>query len=102
MLESHGIESNGLAPGDLKVGKYVSLRNEAYIKGKDNEHIYPPNEYGWNAAEHELPFSLQKFTECMLRNEENRLLQPKTKSNLISIVIPIALATILYYSVRNK
>lgn len=31
-LSSEGIKSNGLAIGDLKLGRYVSLRNEAFIK----------------------------------------------------------------------
>lgn len=101
ILESHNIESNGLAAGDLKIGKYISLRNEAFIKGKSSEHIYPPNQHGWNAAEHEIPFSIEKLTQYILNQEQENISFIKTKKNLISIVIPIALA-ILYYSVKRK
>jgi hypothetical protein len=41
-----------LALGDYKIGKYVSLRNEAFVIGKKGEYIYPPNEFGWNASNH--------------------------------------------------
>jgi hypothetical protein len=49
---------NGLADGDLRIGKYVSLRNEAFVLSEKGEHIYPPNNAGWNGAEHEIPLSL--------------------------------------------
>ena len=44
---------NGAAEGDLWIGEYASLRNEAYWKGKE----YPPNDKGWNAAKQRMPFS---------------------------------------------
>lgn len=61
ILDSYDIESNGLADGDFKLGKYISLRNEAYIKNEKGEGIYPPNESGWNPLRHELPITLEKF-----------------------------------------
>ena len=61
ILDSYDIESNGLADGDFKLGKYISLRNEPYIKNEKGEGIYPPNESGWNPLSHELPITLEKF-----------------------------------------
>eukprot|EP00727_Mastigamoeba_balamuthi_P011729 m51a1_g7179 putative C-tail anchored protein (249) ;mRNA; r:81358-82383 len=58
-----GIRPNGCADGDLPVGKYVSLRNEAYtsvpaktLSGEAcMELAYPANSKGWNAAGHRVP-----------------------------------------------
>jgi hypothetical protein len=64
VLSENNIKPNGLAKGDKKLGKYVSIRNEAYIKiygPKGDEDVYPPDNYGWNAANHNLPFNLKKF-----------------------------------------
>lgn len=48
---------DGFADGDLWLGKYVSLRNEAYCKNKEDEYVYPPNEKGWNSSKQKLPFN---------------------------------------------
>ena len=48
---------NGCAYGDLWIGKYASLRNEAYCKGKNGGLVYPPNEKGWNSTKQKMPFS---------------------------------------------
>lgn len=60
-IENHG----GTAIGDVALGRYASLRNEAFVLRREqtNQHrrngamtfIYPPNEAGWNAAGHPLP-----------------------------------------------
>ena len=42
--------------GDLWLGNFSSLRNEAYIYINGNP-TYPPNSYGWNAAKQKMPFS---------------------------------------------
>jgi len=47
-LNSYKIESNGLAEGDYRLGKYISFRNEAFIHNSNGESIYPPNSAGWN------------------------------------------------------
>lgn len=47
---------NNCADGDLWIGKYCSLRNEAFTLYK-GEYVYPPNETGWNAANQKCPFS---------------------------------------------
>ena len=69
-LEKNEIISNGVAKGDLILGKYVSFRNEAYVSNPNysildstsgSEFIYPPDKQGWNAAEHKLPFSIRRF-----------------------------------------
>jgi hypothetical protein len=58
-LTKNGITSNGLAEGDLKLGKYVSLRNECFTYDWRKGHgIYPPDSFGWNAAKHEIPFKI--------------------------------------------
>ena len=48
---------NGAANGDLWIGKYSSLRNEAYYKSKRGGYIYPPNDKGWNSLKQKKPFS---------------------------------------------
>lgn len=48
---------NGAADGDLWIGKYASLRNEAYCKGVNGGYVYPPNDRGWNSAKQKMPFS---------------------------------------------
>ena len=47
---------NGVAEGDLWLGKYTSLRNEAYCKNNEDEYVYPPNENGWNSSGNKMPF----------------------------------------------
>lgn len=61
-IDNHG----GIADGDLALGKYASLRNEAFVITGEERHgstalpifSYPPNDYGWNAAGHELPMRI--------------------------------------------
>lgn len=58
-LAERGVRSRGCAEGDFPLPncEYASLRNEAFVsveKGKDP--IYPPNDKGWNAANHPCPF----------------------------------------------
>ena len=48
---------NGVAAGDLWLGKYVSLRNEAYWKNVEDDYIYPPDEKGWNSIKQKKPFN---------------------------------------------
>jgi hypothetical protein len=62
ILSINNIRSNGLANGDKKLGKYTSLRNEAYVRLK-NELVYPPDNFGWNAARQSFPFNYEKFRE---------------------------------------
>ena len=70
MLSSYGIKSNGLAEGDLKIGKYVSLRNEAFVMSENGNYIYPPNDVGWNSLSHELPINLQKLMKLIEGNQK--------------------------------
>lgn len=61
-LKDNKIRSSGLAKGDLPLGNYLSLRNEAYVKiGK--AYYYPPDSYGFNAAQHEIPFNIDKIKD---------------------------------------
>ncbi len=63
ILLDNGIETNdGCADGDLPIGTYSSLRNEAFVpcahlrpqtRDIDERFIYPPNDAGWNAAGHD-------------------------------------------------
>jgi hypothetical protein len=48
---------NGVADGDLWLGKYVSIRNESYYKDENGEYIYPPDDKGWNSSKHKMPFN---------------------------------------------
>jgi hypothetical protein len=77
-LSAAKIQSRGIAIGDLQLGRYASICNEAFIlktaemiiredqwEGYDRrleeinpnakQHIYPPNEAGYNAGNHEEP-----------------------------------------------
>ncbi len=56
-LSNHNIKTNGLADGDYPINKYVSIRNEAYVK-VGTELVYPPNNHGYNAANHKCPIKL--------------------------------------------
>lgn len=74
ILSENGIETNdGCAKGDLPIGKYSSLRNEAFVPCShlrpdaydlDEKFIYPPNDAGWNAAGHD-PTSLRESGLCV-------------------------------------
>ena len=61
ILKSYGVQSNGLANGDYPLGKYVSFRNEAFVKNANGDSIYPPNNVGWNPRKHHIPINLEKF-----------------------------------------
>eukprot|EP00455_Lapot_gusevi_P043967 TRINITY_DN5432_c0_g2_i5.p1 TRINITY_DN5432_c0_g2~~TRINITY_DN5432_c0_g2_i5.p1 ORF type:complete len:251 (+),score=22.46 TRINITY_DN5432_c0_g2_i5:69-821(+) len=64
-----GIESNGVADGDLALPgcRYASLRNEAFVKVPTErgtlEFQYPPNSSGWNGANHPNP--LERTIACL-------------------------------------
>jgi hypothetical protein len=68
-IDSHG----GAADGDLPLGKYASLRNEAFVAARVEMHgsaalpifIYPPNMSGWNAARHTVPLRIPFYRRCM-------------------------------------
>ncbi len=66
----HGVEARGCADGDLALPncKYLSLRNEAFVK-VNGELCYPPNNVGWNAARHACPFWELLF---FLKQAQNR------------------------------
>lgn len=69
-FQKAGVESHGLADGDLKLGRYASLRNEAFIP-VDGLHVYPPNNAGWNAAGHACPLQLPRIQ--LMRNSLRQL-----------------------------
>ena len=48
---------NRCAYGDLWLGEYASLRNEAFCKGENEGYIYPPNNRGWNSLKQKMPFN---------------------------------------------
>lgn len=57
-LESAGVRSRGIADGDFPLGKYASIRNEAFVPDGKKDMVYPPNEAGWNGAGHMCPLPL--------------------------------------------
>eukprot|EP00440_Ansanella_granifera_P008362 gb/GFBE01009059.1/.p1 GENE.gb/GFBE01009059.1/~~gb/GFBE01009059.1/.p1 ORF type:complete len:275 (+),score=47.37 gb/GFBE01009059.1/:1-825(+) len=68
-LAAAGVRSRGCADGDLPLGHYASLRNEAFVLASladpfqaPQYFIYPPNESGWNAAGHSCPLKLSLST----------------------------------------
>lgn len=64
ILSENNIRSAGCANGDLPLGKYVSLRNEAFFIDK-----VPPNEKGWNCAGHALPFDIEDLKRIFSQHE---------------------------------
>ena len=65
MLASNKIKENGVAPGDLALGKYVSLRNEAFVKNETGSYIYPPNNKGWNPLNQKIPIHINNFKKAL-------------------------------------
>lgn len=72
-LRANGVRSRGCAEGDLPLGHYASLRNEAFVQrptrclmhtasGKEWREVpslvYPPNDSGWNAADQPCPVNI--------------------------------------------
>ena len=71
-LEVHQVRTAGCAEGDYALGKYVSIRDEAFTlqqiqKPSDGRivqmHLMPLNESGWNAAGHALPTQLPQLQQ---------------------------------------
>ena len=52
--------SNGIFSGDLALGDYFSLRNEAFIS-HENIDILPSDRPWWNAKNHHLHFWIKDF-----------------------------------------
>jgi len=57
-LAAAGVRSRGVADGDFPLGKYASIRNEAFVLDASKNFVYPPNIDGWNAAAHHCPLQL--------------------------------------------
>jgi len=65
-----GLQSAGVADGDMALPgcEFASLRNEAFVPVPNPQHrednripptmlVYPPNDWGWNGAQHENPLA---------------------------------------------
>jgi hypothetical protein len=62
LLRDNNIRERGCAKGDLPLGRFVSLRNEAFVQCPVKDvGIYPPDECGWNVLGHTLPFDIGRF-----------------------------------------
>ena len=93
ILEANKIIPNGCAEGDFKLGKYSSLRNEAFIPHSTEDcYIYPPDESGWNAANHKLPFDLFKIRDILNGNEIRR----KHTSSFVSKILKISVIILIW------
>ena len=92
---------NGVASGDLWLGKYTSLRNESYCKNgeDDDEYIYPPDEKGWNSAKQKMPFNW--FQILMIRYA---LIYKKKYMNHIFMIFSLLLLLflIILYKIFHK
>lgn len=95
-LFKNGIKIQGCADGDLWLGNYSSLRNEAYVYINDNP-TYPPNSYGWNAAKQKVPFSW--FEIWKLRSQINSFTYAKIKNRIIVILFFVISIFILIFVV---
>lgn len=93
-LQKAGIETNGCANGDRKIGNYTSIRNESFVMHDNklnngiiiSEYEYPRDEDGWNGAGHELPFELEKV---------------KKRKYLKVIVVSIIVSILFYFFKKN-
>ena len=101
ILNSYDIEPNGLADGDFKLGKYISLRNEAYVKNEKGEGTYPPNDSGWNPLNYELPISLEKFKHLHPKNHHTHSKSSTGNSYFYSILFVVTI-TIALLKLRSK
>eukprot|EP00927_Polykrikos_kofoidii_P022377 TRINITY_DN20911_c0_g1_i1.p1 TRINITY_DN20911_c0_g1~~TRINITY_DN20911_c0_g1_i1.p1 ORF type:complete len:296 (+),score=11.28 TRINITY_DN20911_c0_g1_i1:52-888(+) len=80
-LSAAGVESHrGVADGDLPLGRFTSIRNEAFVLEKPRlqrvknprdqnsvhtcMYVYPPNSLGWNASGHACPLRLPLLALC--------------------------------------
>lgn len=69
LLAKHKIRPRGCAAGDLKLGRYSSLRNEAFVAKKQEVSPskfttvfeYPSNQAGWNAQGHYCPLNWRRL-----------------------------------------
>lgn len=64
-LAAAGVRSRGVAAGDLPLGRYASIRNEAFVVEPDQGHLpgYPSNAAGWNAAGHRCPLAISALDQ---------------------------------------
>ena len=86
---------NGCAEGDLWLGKYTSLRNEAYCQSKMGGLIYPPNDRGWNSNKQTCPFSwinIFRFRYALVYKEK-----PFSLVYFSLIILAISIIIFLFY-----
>jgi len=85
-LRKNNIRSNKCAKGDLQLGEYISLRNEAFVYSKSlGLDIYPLDQHGWNALKHKPPFNIDMF------------IKSKSKKIYVLIAILVLLCSIIIY-----
>ena len=87
---------NGAADGDLWLGKYSSLRNEAYCKDKNGELVYPPNDRGFNSAKQKMPFSW-----CQIFMIRYALVYKESKFSFFIIPFIFLIISIIYIILKN-
>ena len=101
----HEIKPNGLANGDLRIGQYVSLRNEAFVLNEeDGNYMYPPNFKGWNPEGQRLPFDISRFIKQIRVAENGFKAQEKQKISsrpMYYFSLPIMFLTLGYLLVKK-
>jgi hypothetical protein len=88
-LDAAGVQPGPCADGDLPIGRFVSLRNEAYTYHHHGELMYPPNELGWNAAKQPLPFS-RRFAFTL--HAKSILLHFRQPAKLVLLILILGVA----------
>ena len=88
---------NGCAYGDLWIGKFASLRNEAFCVGNNGEFIYPPNERGWNSARQKMPFGWINIFRIRYA-----LVYKEKPSFFIFVSLIILISSIIIYFLYNN
>lgn len=94
-LFKKGIKIHGCADGDLWLGNFSSLRNEAYIPIGGN-FAYPPNSYGWNASHQKIPFSW--FEIWCLRKQINSTYYSKIRNTIVILLFFVISLLLLLFS----
>ena len=87
---------NGAAVGDLWLGKYSSLRNEAYCKDKNGILVYPPNDKGFNSAKQKMPFSWYQIFKIRYA-----LVYKESRSSFFIVSFIFLMISIIFIILKN-
>lgn len=103
ILKRNCIRSNGCAEGDLPLGEYISIRNEAFILDPIKDvYVYPPNKEGWNHCNHTPPFDLERFVDVNKVSISNLIKNKKNSNGFFPLVLKLSVILLIwsYFLIR--